>query len=84
MSQLWGARPVYTAIIELLEKKQGASTDSELFKALKDMYGDLSLSEFHKALMKLEIGGLVHVSSLTKTKKRVELLRKPVEEKGTS
>lgn len=84
MSQLRGARPVYTAIIELLERKQGASTDSELLKALKDMYGDLSLNEFNKALMKLEIGGLIHVSSLTKTKRRVELIHKPIEETGTS
>jgi len=84
MSQPWGARPVYTAIIELLEKKKGALTDAELLKALKEMYGDLSLSAFHKALMKLEIEGLIHVSSLPKTKKRIELLRKPEEEKGTS
>lgn len=83
MSQPWGARPVYTAIIELLEKKKGSLTDVELFKALKDMYGDLSLSAFNKALMKLEVEGLIHVSSLTKTKKNVELLRKPEEEKGT-
>lgn len=79
MSQLWGARPVYTAIIEILEKKKGTLTDLELLKALKDMYGDLSQSAFQKALMKLEIEGLIHVSSLTKTKKNVELLRKPVE-----
>jgi len=84
MSKPWGARPVYTAIIELLEKKKGALTDVELLKALKESYGDLSLSAFHKTLMKLEIEGLIHVSSLPKTKKRIELLRKPEEEKGTS
>jgi len=83
MSQPWGARPVYTAIIELLEKKKGTLTDLELLKALKDTYGDLSQSAFQKALMKLEIEGLIHVSSLTKTKKCVELIRK-LEEKGTS
>jgi Fe2+ or Zn2+ uptake regulation protein len=84
MSQPWGTRPVHTAIIELLEKKKSALTDAELLKALKEMYGDLSLSAFHKALMKLEIGGLIHVSSLPKAKKRIELLWKPEEEKGTS
>ena len=84
MSQLWGARPVYTAIVELLEKEKAALTDEKLFKALKETCGDLSLSAFHKALMKLEIEGLIHVSSLTRKKKRVELLRKPEEKKGTS
>lgn len=83
MSWPW-ARPVYTAIIELLEKKKGALTDVELLKALKESYGDLNLGSFYKALMKLEIEGLIHVSSLPKTKKSIELLLKPEEEKGTS
>lgn len=84
MSRTRSSQPVYSVITELLEKKQGATTDVELFNALKEIYDDLSFSAFNKALMKLEIEGVVHVSSLTKNKRRIELLRKLEGEKGPS
>jgi Fe2+ or Zn2+ uptake regulation protein len=64
---------LYSAILEILKKERNL-TDSELFEALKERYRDLSLSSFNKTLLKLEINGLVHVSGLSKSGRRVELV----------
>ena len=75
MSRLWYSRQVYSVLIEILQKKQGSITDTELYKALKENYNDLSFVTFNKELMKLEIEGLIHVYNLTKNKRGVELIK---------
>ena len=75
MPRFWSAQPLYTTLVELLQKRRGASIDTELYKALKKDDSDLSFRAFNKTLMKLEIDGVIHVSSLTKNKRHVELLR---------
>ena len=75
MSRLWYSRQVYSVLIEILQKKQGSVTDTELYKALKESYNDLSFVTFNKELMKLEIEGLIHVYNLTKNKRGVELIK---------
>ncbi len=70
-------QPVWFIIVELLEKK-GPMNDDELFRALKDTCGDINLSTFNKALIKLEIEGLIQVTSLRKSKKNIELISTPV------
>lgn len=75
MSRFWRAQPLYTTLVELLQKRRGASIDTELYRALKKSDSDLSFRAFNKTLMKLEIDGVIHVSSLTKNKRHVELLR---------
>lgn len=59
-------------IIELLESK-GPMTDMDLFNVLKETHEDVGFRTFNKELMKLEIEGKIHVSSLTRGKRRVEL-----------
>ena len=73
MSKLWDVQPLHTSIVEVLIKNGGSSTDTELLRALKKSYGELSLREMSKTLMRLEVDGIIHVSTLTKNKKRVEL-----------
>jgi len=73
MSKLWDVQPLHTSIVELLLKNRGSSTDTEVLRALKKSYGELSLRELSKTLMRLEVNGIIHVSTLTKNKKRVEL-----------
>jgi transcription initiation factor IIE alpha subunit len=77
MSKSIPYQPAWFIIVELLEKK-GAMNDDELFRALKGTYGDLNLSSFNKALIKLEIEGLIQVTSLRKSKKNIELISTPV------
>lgn len=71
----WKIQPLHIAIIEILEKK-GSLTDAELLEALKTIYKDLSINELNKTLMRMEISGLISVSSLTKGRRLVHLIKK--------
>ena len=73
MTEYWPVLPLHTCVVEILLKKGGASTDTELYQALRKTYGDLSLRELNKTLMRLEIDGVIHVFRLTKNMRRVEL-----------
>ena len=73
MPRMWDVYPLRIALVVALTKKQGVSTDIELLDVLKKSYDDLSYKDINRVLMKLEVEGLIHVSSLTKTKRRVEL-----------
>ena len=71
VSKLWYAQPIHTTIMEMLRRK-GTLMDGELYKKLRRTHRELSLGELNRALMKLEVTGLIHVSYLTQNKKRVE------------
>jgi Fe2+ or Zn2+ uptake regulation protein len=73
MTNHWPVLPLHTCIVEILLKKGGALTDTELYQALRKSYGDLSFRELNKTLMCLEIDGIIHVFILTKNMRRVEL-----------
>ena len=75
MSNTGYTQPLHTTIIELLQKKRGATIDVELYDALKKKNKDLSFRQLNKTLMKLEIEGIIHVASLTKNKRHIELLK---------
>jgi hypothetical protein len=62
------------AIVEVLEKK-GTMTDTELFDLLRETHEELGFGDFNKTLMKMEVAGLIYVSSLTKGKRRVESVK---------
>lgn len=76
-AKTWKPQPLHTAIVEILEKK-GSLTDVELLEALKSSsaYKDLSFSELNKTLMRMEIAGVIYVSSLTKGRRLVQLVKK--------
>jgi Fe2+ or Zn2+ uptake regulation protein len=61
-------------IIELLESK-GPMTDTELFNIIKETHEDVGFRTLNQTLMRLEIEGKIHVSSLTRGKRRVELIK---------
>ncbi len=71
----WRPHPLDLTIIEMLEKK-GAMGDEELFNMLKETHEDLGFGALNKMLMKMEVEGKVHVSALTKGKRRVELVKR--------
>ncbi|MFQ6068884.1 MAG: hypothetical protein ACE5KD_04985 [Candidatus Bathyarchaeia archaeon] len=72
--RIWKPHPLHMIIIELLESK-GTMTDIELFNILKEDQEDIGFCALNKILMKMEIEGKVHVSSLTRGKRRVELVK---------
>lgn len=75
MESVWAPHTLQTEIVTMLQKK-GAIADTDLLKELKDSYGDVSFREVNRALMKLELIGIVRVSRLLKKKRRVELVER--------
>jgi len=63
------------SIVDVLEKK-GPMKDIDLLKQLRSDLGDVSFRELNRELMKLELGGMLRVSRLTKGKRQVELTGK--------
>jgi len=59
--------------VELLGKR-GPLTDVELYDLLKESYGDIGFGNLNQTLMRMEIEGKIHVSTLTRGKRRVELV----------
>ena len=76
MTKFWSPLPIHTLIYEVLEKKQGNVTDTDLYKALADLDPSVSHADMNNALMKREVDGLLHVYSLTKNKSRIGISKK--------
>ncbi|MFX1482998.1 MAG: hypothetical protein ACFFCP_07400 [Promethearchaeota archaeon] len=71
----WNAMPMTTLIVEIVKKRRGVILDDELVRALKKELGaEPSEGELNDALLQLEINGLVHVSQITKSKRRIEII----------
>ncbi len=67
--------PLRNLIMSVLHKRRGIILDDELIRVLKKELGsEPSEGELNSALLQLEINGLVHVSQITKTKRRVEIV----------
>ena len=72
----WEATPLRNAILDCIIKRQGVVLDDELFNMLKKDFEDLSYGRLNRVLMSLETQGLIHVSQITKTKRRVEIIKR--------
>lgn len=74
MTELWPVVPLQTLIIEGLSRDNAVMFDDELQRVIQATYCDLTRRELNKALMRLELNGLIHVSVVTKRRRRVELM----------
>jgi hypothetical protein len=72
-TKTWKTHPAYFVLLDLLEKK-GALTDAELFDALIEESKDLGFKDFNEILMRLEISGKIRMTSMSRGKRRVELI----------
>ncbi|MHA1906559.1 MAG: hypothetical protein ACW98Y_04635 [Candidatus Thorarchaeota archaeon] len=71
----WNPMPLRNLILIILQKRRGIILDDELTRALKKELGsEPSEGELNSALLRMEINGLVHVSQITKTKRRIEVI----------
>jgi hypothetical protein len=70
----WKTRPTYFVVLEILNKK-GDMTDDDLFDDLKEEFEDVGYKDFNDILLMLEIGGKVRISSMSRGKRRVELVQ---------
>lgn len=71
----WKPHLLHMVIIELLESK-GPMTDMELLNIIKENHEEIGFRTLNQTLMKMEIEGKIHVSSLTRGKRRVELIKR--------
>jgi len=74
-AKTWMPYPLHLAILEGLEKKGGSMSDDELYDFLVESFGDIGFRNLNRELLRLEIQGKIHVSTLTKGKRRVELIK---------
>jgi len=73
--KVWNSLPMRNIILSVLAKHQGIILDNELVSIIEKDYGEISPSELNKTLMDLEINGIIHVSRITKTKRRIEVIK---------
>ena len=73
-TKTWKTRPAYYVLIETLKKK-GDLVENDLFNALQGEYEDLGYKDFMELLMRLEIAGKIRTTSMSRGKKRVELIQ---------
>ena len=70
----WKIRPAYFVVLEILEKK-GDMMDDDLFSQLKEEYDDLGYTDFNNILLKLEVSGKNRSTSMSRGKRRIELIQ---------
>lgn len=70
----WKTRPAGFFLLEHLKKK-GDMTDEDLFEQFKDEYEDLGFKDFNNMLLALEVSGKIRTSSLSRGKRRIELVQ---------
>ncbi|MBN1245274.1 hypothetical protein JXA31_06745 [Candidatus Bathyarchaeota archaeon] len=70
----WKIRPAYFVVLEILNKK-GDMVDDDLFNQLKEEFDDLGYKDFNNILLRLEISGKIRTTSMSRGKRRVELIQ---------
>ena len=72
--------PIINLIVQIVKKRRGVILDDELIRALKKELGtEPSDAELNASLLQLEINGIIHVSQITKSKRRIEVITEGTE-----
>jgi hypothetical protein len=70
----WKTRPAFFVLLEILQKK-GDMVDDDLFSQLREEFEDLGYKDFNDILMRLEVSGKIRTSSMSRGKRRIELVQ---------
>lgn len=70
----WKIRPAFSLLLEILNKK-GDMIDDDLYSQLKEEFDDLGYKDFNDILMRLEVSGKIRTTSMSRGKRRVELVQ---------
>ncbi len=71
----WRTIPLPVLLVELIKLRNGTVRDRELYEMVKQIQ-DISYSEFLKALLTLEIRGIISVSLQKENVRIITLLKK--------
>ena len=72
-TKTWKTRPTYYVLLEILTKK-GDMPENDLFSAVQGEFEDLGYKDFNELLLQLEVAGKIRTTSMSRGKKRVELV----------
>ena len=70
----WKTRPAFFVLLEILQKK-GDMVDDDLYNQLREEFEDLGYKDFNDILMRLEVSGKIRTSSMSRGKRRIELVQ---------
>jgi hypothetical protein len=71
-NQNWNAFPLTLSIMSIVERREGVLLEDALIRLLGNEVGEISERELNRALMKLEIEGLIHVQSIKKNQRVIK------------
>jgi hypothetical protein len=72
----WRPFPLTFSIMNIVERREGILLEDDLIRLLESDVGEFSERELNKALMKLEIEGLIHVQSIKKNQRVIKRIKK--------
>ena len=71
----WRPFPLIFSIMNIVERREGVLLEDDLVRLLENDIGEVSERELNKALMKLEIKGLIHVQMIKKNQRVIKRVR---------
>ncbi len=71
----WRPFPLTFSIMNIVERREGLLLEDDLIRLLENDVGEISERELNKALMKLEIEGLIHVQAIKKNQRVIKRVK---------
>lgn len=68
----WRPFPLTFSIMNIVERREGVLLEDDLIRLLENDVGEFSERELNRALMKLEVKGLIHVQSIKKNQRVIK------------
>ncbi len=68
----WRPFPLIFSIMNIVERREGVLLEDDLVRLLENDIGEVSERELNKALMKLEVKGLIHVQMIKKNQRVIK------------
>lgn len=68
----WRPFPLIFSIMNVVERREGVLLENDLIRLLESDVGEFSERELNRALMKLEVKGLIHVQAIKKNQRVIK------------
>ncbi|MEN3048552.1 MAG: hypothetical protein ABDH63_07230 [Candidatus Caldarchaeales archaeon] len=69
-----GRTELIQAVLDVLRRNSGKMMESSLMKSLQSRYREVTLSELRKALLVMELNGIIRVHSLDEERKLISVV----------
>ncbi len=68
----WRPFPLTFSIMNIVERREGVLLEDDLIRLLENDVGEFSERELNRALMKLEVKGLIHIQTIKKNQRMIK------------